>query len=768
MQSDETRHTAGAPLAHVAEGTDGNWRVHLLSEHLNDVAQLAAAFAEPFGGQEWARLAGRWHDLGKFQPAFQEYIRQSSGFADEADSEEAGPGRVDHSTVGAIHATAHLREIDGRRGSAAGRLLAYVIAGHHAGLPDYHQAQGGGGSLEYRLAARTHLYSATRAEEAAVEWLNGPPPSGGPPSRATAALWTRMLFSALVDADFLDTEDFMSPNRRRDRRGWRSLNELREVFSRYTEALSDDSTEVNRIRAQILEWCTDAATWEPGLFSLNVPTGGGKTLSSMAFALAHAGRYSKRRIIYVIPYTSIIEQTVDVFRKAFGENQAEKAVLEHHSSLDPDRQTLRSKLASENWDAPVVVTTSVQFFESLFAARTSRVRKLHNLVDSVIVLDEAQLVPPDFLAPILDVLQALSDHFGATVLSMTATRPSWSTTEVKADTLLKLTGVREIVPDPEKLHSTLRRVDVELPHDMNEADTWKSVADRLLSHPSVLCVVNRRNDARTLYELLRAHDTEAIHLSALMCGAHRSVVIDEIRERMESEQETRVVSTQLIEAGVDLDFPVVLRAMAGLDSIAQAGGRCNREGRIDRGVVQVFNPPTSPPPGVLRKAESVTRTLIAAGNLDPLAPSAFERFFDQLYWLHGDRLDAKDIRELLDHEGRGDLEFAFRTAAERFRIIRDEDQVSIVCLWGSPEFRKRIDRAVARIQHGPPSRLPYRSLQRSVVNIHRHHLGPLLASGAVVELHDRLYLQQDKSLYDDKLGLCVDPQNARNPEDLVP
>ena len=764
MESVRRRSAKSAPLAHIQETGCEQFQLHRLDDHLRSVERLAGAFADKFGARDFGRLAGRWHDLGKFQPAFQAYIRRDSGFDPEAHQQDSVPGRVDHSSAGALHAVAHLGR-NGNRGAAIGRLLAYVIAGHHTGLPDWSQADGGAGSLEVRLREGGELLEATTAAPSALPMLAGDAPRGGPPSRESLSLWVRLLFSALVDADFLDTEEFMDPERAVARSGWKGLREIAETFERFMKTKVSDDTKVNRIRGEILTWCRDAAEREPGLFSLTVPTGGGKTLSSMAFALRHALRHGKARVVYVIPYTSILEQTVDAFRKALGGEDPWTVVLEHHSNLDPYRETRRGKLAAENWDAPIVVTTSVQFFESLFAARTSRARKLHNLVGSVVVLDEVQLINPDYLLPILDVLQFLVDEFGVTVLIMTATRPSWADADAGDG---HLRGVREIVPDPDSLHKRLRRVRVSIPRRLDEPEEWDGVAERVLADPSVLCVVNRRQDARELFLRVRSEDPAAVHLSALMCGAHRSDVIKAVKERLARDEGVRVVSTQLVEAGVDLDFPVVFRAMAGLDSVAQAAGRCNREGQRDRGQVHVFVPPTSPPPGILRQAADVTRSLFAEGELDPLAPRSFVRFFRELYWLRGDRLDKEGIRRLLDHDGRSlELEYAFRTAASRFRLIDDRDRVSIVVRWPAPDGDPKVESALRDLEYTGGRRDIFRRLQRAVVGVSRHHLHPLEAAGAVEEIHDRLYVQRDTSLYDNVLGLTVNLDTARNPEDLI-
>lgn len=753
-------------IAHVAATADGGFRFQTVDEHLGNVSAIAGRLAASFGGEEWARLAGRWHDLGKFQPAFRSYILRASGWAAKMGIDAENPGRVDHSTPGAVHAVEHLGG-QGRKGEAIGRLLAYTIAGHHAGLPDWYQADGGAASLEWRLQEGRGSYQATIHTAAASHWLTGSVPDGGPPDAGNMALWVRMLFSALVDADFLDTEAFMNPAKARQRAGWRPLPDIASAFEDYMALKARTDTPVNRARSEILGWCRSAARETPGLFSLTVPTGGGKTLSSMAFALAHALLYQKQRIIYVIPYTSIIEQTADRFREAFAENQLWTALLEHHSNLDEEREAPRSKLASENWDAPVVVTTSVQFFESLFAARTSRVRKLHNLADSVVVLDEVQLLPPDFLHPVLDALQGLVDHFGVTALLMTATQPAWDETPAARERICVLRGVREIVPDPEALHAKLRRVHISIPEDLAVGQSWEEIAGRLMEHPSVLCVVNRRQDARELFELLAANDPDAVHLSALMCGAHRSAVIAEVRGRLAANRPVRVVSTQLVEAGVDLDFPTVFRALAGLDSIAQAAGRCNREGKLETGDVQVFVPATMPPPGILRKAESVTRSLLAEGLDDVLSPETFECFFRQLYWLQGENLDKRGIRELLDHAGsRRNLAYAFRTAAERFRIIPDDQQLPVVVRWPGHPRTDQVEHAIGAFANGTPDRWAFRVLQRSIVNIARWNLAPLLSAGAVVPIHDRMFVQVDTTLYDERLGLRLEPTDIRNPEDF--
>ena len=724
-------------LAHVRPLEKDGWAEHSLRQHLECVAERAALFSAWFSGGEWATLAGKRHDLGKFSAEFQSRIRSASGY--EAHIEGAS-GRVDHSTAGAIHAVETL--------GLPGRILAYLIAGHHAGLPDWEKLeQGTGGSLRERLQ-RKDLLEKALAADIPPELLQAElPPLRIPGGKGGFALWVRLLFSCLVDADFLDTEAFMDEGRAEVRGDFPALDALRRRFDRHMDTLMQGApdTPVNRLRADILCQCRERAADAPGFFSLTVPTGGGKTLSGMAFALDHAIAYGKRRVIHVIPYTSIIEQTADVFRGIFGE-----VVIEHHSSLDPDRETPQSRLAAENWDAPVIVTTSVQFFESLFAARTSRCRKLHNLVDSVVVLDEAQLLPPAFLQPILDVLNLLVEYYGVTVVLSTATQPAL---ETRRDSFGKtrlrgLENVREIIDDPDALYAALERVQVRLPTDLNVGQDWPGIAGEIARHDSVLAIVNTRRQARELHALL---PPDTIHLSALMCGQHRSDVIARIKERLASGEPVRVVSTQLVEAGVDLDFPVVYRALAGLDSIAQAAGRCNREGRMERGEVVVFVPPEPPPPSVMRRAAAKAVSVLAGNGEDPLARRNFSTFFRLFY--DDTELDDKGIHRLLT-PGDG-LEVQFRTAAKRFRIIDDTGQAVLVRYLGDEDDRE-IDVLLNILRSEGPSRWLMRKLQRYSVNVSDWHFRQLQEDSQIEEIHPGIWAQMaGTALYDPVLGLAL-------------
>jgi CRISPR-associated endonuclease/helicase Cas3 len=494
---------------------------------------------------------------------------------------------------------------------------------------------------------------------------------------------------------------------------------------------------------------------EAGVYSLTVPTGGGKTLSSMAFALHHATTHGQKRIIYVIPYTSIIEQTADQFRQIFGE-----AVVEHHSNLDVAdevRETPALRLACENWDAPIIVTTSVQFFESLFASRTSRCRKLHNIAGSVVVLDEAQLLPPEFLNPILKVIDELRKNYGVTFLLSTATQPALGPQRGPGFVFEGIAGIREVMENPAALYQRLKRVEVRVPERIHEPCKWESLAEELAGHSSVLCIVNRRDDCRQLWTLM---PEGTIHLSALMCGAHRSKKIGVIRKGLEQGVPTRVISTQLVEAGVDVDFPVVYRALAGIDSIAQAAGRCNREGLLEKGTVVVFIPPSRPPAGVLRQAAAIGGQLLSKPGDDPLALNQFAAFFKQLYWLQGNRLDSKGI--LPDLAPDGEFRFSFRSAANKFHLIDESQQAPIVTTYGE-EGAKLVDQLVRR----GPERWLLRRLQRYVVNLPQYLHRRLLTEGAIREIHAGIFIQGHSSLYDDNLGFCPDKSIIYDPDDLI-
>ncbi len=706
-----------AAVAHLYQKSDGKWVEHSLIQHCEDVAELAALLLGNCT-PEIAYLAGMWHDLGKYQPRFQKYIQNASGFDREnAHVEtESAPARAPHSTAGAIHASKQIAD------SPIGQILAYLIAGHHAGLPDGKRAElTPRASLEVRLAESLDEYQAA-IKHAPLELLEQsvPPLSGLPCSLvADYHVWIRMLFSALVDADFLDTEAFMSPERQHQRKGTKQcLKSLNTALDTQLAQFSDSSgTAVNTAREAILRQCQQAADWQSGLFSLSAPTGGGKTLSSLSWALRHAIKYNKRRIIIAIPYTSIIEQTASVYRNILGDDQ----VLEHHSNLVPDntKQSARARLAAENWDAPVIVTTNVQLFESLFAARTSRCRKLHNIRHSVIVLDEAQQLPGQLLAPITSVIDILQRHHGVSWLFCTATQPALDHNQGKRGmpAFSSLNGIREILtdPDPLTLAKQLKRVTVELPAADAPRETADSLAEQLCKEPRALSIVSTRRDAAELFHACR-HHPHVIHLSASMCAAHREHTLFQARKLLkDSNDPLLIVATNLIEAGVDISLPVVYRALAGLDSIAQAAGRCNREGELHGlGRVVVFNPPRDAPPGLLRHAQQITRDMLPDISEDPLAPATLQKFFERLH--HRTDHDTKGIMELLSTNERLD-NIQFRSAAAAFQMI-DQSSQSIITPWCHPDSDESpVYKWLANLEKDSSQKWIYRHLQRYTVTV---------------------------------------------------
>lgn len=702
----------GDPLARIVHDSAGGWRVQQLLDHLCGTADRAAEFASAFGAADWARLAGLWHDLGKGSYAFQAYLRASSGLDPDAGNPSA---RVDHSTAGAIHAIDCL--------GVLGRVLAYTIAGHHAGLADWHASYGGRAALGERVLQRDRLADVLESWvlPEALQTPDGPasrPPVG---AEESLHLFIRMLYSCLVDADSLDAEAFTTPAAAPTRATWPSLDALLPRLQRYMQALPSAGP-VNRVRAEVLQRAVEHAADPPGFFSLTVPTGGGKTLTSLSFALSHARANGQRRVIYAIPYLSIVEQTADVFRSALGD-----VFLEHHSNIDVDDEDWRSHLAAENWDAPIIVTTAVQLFESLYAARRGRCRKLHRIARSVIILDEAQLLPPNLLDPIVSVLRLLVEGYGVSVVLCTATQPALAERVFPSGRRSRgLPPVTELAPDPAQLAQRLRRVSFRWPPELRRIEDWDEVAGDLARERQVLCVVNTRADARALAELVPG----SVHLSALMCPEHRAIVIAKVRSRLAAGEPVRLISTQLVEAGVDIDFPVVYRALAGLDSIAQAAGRCNREGRCESGTVVVFVPPQPAPPGHLRQGEAATRSVLAAlpDAAEAATPDAFRQYFELLYSVND--LDRPRVLELLTKQARG-IEIQFRTAAERFRMIEDASATVFVPFGSGSRLIEDLC--------GGPTRERLRRLQRFGVSLRSRELETLRRTGLVDEPFDGIW-----------------------------
>ena len=711
-------------IAHRTE--DG--REQPLIDHLRGTARLCEAFAQPFGAGALGRELGLAHDAGKYSRAFQRRIR----------GEDV---RVDHSTAGA-------QEI----APLFGWYAAYCVAGHHGGLPD-----GGSGSdvdscptLCGRLKRRVEPHE-DFAREVSLERVGFRLPRYLGKRGFTMSFFVRMLFSCLVDADFLDTEAFCqkAPPPRGSALTVQTLLARLDAHTAKWKDPKAPPTDLNLARNRILHACEEAGeALAPGLFTLTVPTGGGKTVSSLAFALHHARAHGKRRIVYVIPYTSVIEQTADKFREILGS----EAVLEHHSNVDfgddggesPDPEKERKKLASENWDMPVVVTTAVQFFESLFANRPSKCRKLHNLADSVIIFDEAQTIPLKYLLPCVRAIAELTANYGASCVLCTATQPALGPL---FEALSPELAPREIAPAlPAEV---FRRVRYEALGRLSDEE----LTERLNAHERVLCIVNTRKQAQAIYRLLDPQGS--YHLSTLMTPQHRREMLTEIRKRLDEKEPCRVVSTSLIEAGVDVDFPVVYRAEAGLDSLVQAAGRCNREGRnaAEESPVYIFRPDAADSgrlPASMRRPLETMRSALRAGAA-PDDPRVIERYFTDLRRFSGPDIDKLSLVDRFE-EGVQDPfhpAFPFAEAARDFRLIDQSTRAILI------PCRPEAEELAMRLRGKERSRALLRKVGLHTVNVYAWQLDALRALGALEPVEDELFILTDLSRYDERIGLVV-------------
>jgi CRISPR-associated endonuclease/helicase Cas3 len=572
----------------------------------------------------------------------------------------------------------------------------------------------------------------------------------------------RMLFSALVDADGLDSERHGSRTHAGVRDlPWPPLDELEQRFQASQHQLEAEvaanrlsDTPVNQVRRDVYEACLAGAALPPGFFRLTVPTGGGKTRSGLAFALRHAIAHGLRRVIVAVPFITITEQTADVYEQAFGDAHG---LIEHHSGIeqfrddpdggeDPDQ--LRRRLASQNWDAPVIVTTTVQLFESLFTNRISKVRKLHNIAGSVIILDEIQTLPPEMRGTILDVLRELVAHYRVSVVLSTATQPVLDT--IAADLDRDGRGIVELAPEPERLFATLKRVEYDLPC-LDEVWDWERVADEMRTRPRAMTIVNTIADAAALFKVL--DDENALHLSTRMCGAHRRAVLADVRKRLKAKEPCRLVSTQLVEAGVDLDFPLVLRALAPLDRIVQAAGRCNREGQLERpGRVVVFRTEENAmPPGVYRQGADETLLMLRLAGLDMHDPAIFQSYFSGLYGLvRSDRKNIQDQRRRFNYE----------TVNDEFRMIDDNSFPVLVPYPAKMKDEAQTDRwnrARDAIEHYQPGRGPLlrrlmRDVQPWLVMCRNWNRERYEQQGTIVDLGSGM-LWEWRDDYDERLGI---------------
>jgi CRISPR-associated endonuclease/helicase Cas3 len=735
-----------------------NPRFHLLTEHILRVAEMAREFAEPFQAGEIAYFLGLLHDLGKFKTEFQQYLIDCYEAAKKGKSGPL-PGTAPHKQAGALAAIQLLEK-------GWGELLAIALHGHHSGMKNQKD-------LLTALREKTNLEEVQALLERAKavrETLEPLPPTLAPLKSFEGdveglEMTLRMIYSCLVDADALDTEAHNDPQAASLRAAAElpALQELLETLIRRQEAdFLGKTGAVNDVRKEVYDACLTAAEQASGFFELTVPTGGGKTRSSLAFALSHAARHNLKRVIYAIPYTSIVDQTAGVFRSLFGEETG--IVLEHHSAIDWRKQQADDKqwqrLTAQNWDAPLIVTTTVQLFESLFSNRPSACRKLHRLAGSVVVLDEAQCLPLKQMAPIRSALKTLVDHFGTTVVFCTATQPAH---DQEAPYLVGL-STRPILAEPERKlqFNTLRRVRYRF-----EPEPWdwpQVAAEMRRKQNACLCVVNTRRQALDLLTLLdpdgKAEDI--LHLSTLLCGRHRQETLQAIHRRLAEDARMLLVSTQVIEAGVDLDFPRALRAIGPLERIIQAAGRCNREGQRprDESEVVIFTPSDGASPrGHYRMALAKTTQLFEANpEIDLDDPEFVTAYFRKLY--ADVAIDAKqigkDIQTARQH-------FRYEEVAQKMRLI-EQDTVSVLTAAYAPEEAQAI-LSEAR-SRGQMTRALWQRAQPLSVSLFTHDVDKAKAQGHIEEIVPGLLLW--KGSYDSKRGIPLDQDiSDLPPENLV-
>lgn len=707
-------------LAHISEDRA---RQQSISDHLYQTARLAGDFAAAFKMKEWGYGFGLYHDIGKYSLKFQNRLQ--------------GGSMTDHATAGAQELF-RLRNI-------AGYAAAYCISGHHSGLLDGggRADVGGEATLMGRMSKRLEPYQDFHAE---IEEPRFTAPSIRPMGKGGFSLsfLIRMLFSCLVDADYLDTESFMKDGQE-ERGCYDSIQVLHQRLRRYISKWleKEDQDTVNGRRTMILKACLERGGLPRGLFSLTVPTGGGKTISSLAFALEHARKHQLDRVIYVIPYTSIIEQNAQVFRDILGE----KNVLEHHSSVSyPDgEEAHRAALASENWDCPVVVTTNVQFFESLFGNSTSGCRKLHNIANSVLIFDEAQMLPVPYLKPCIRAIAELVRNYHSTAVLCTATQPALK------PYFPEDMPITELCPDVRGQSAFFRRTVFERAGVLSE----EALAGRIREKRQVLCILNSRKAVQRVYG--RLEDAEGIfHLSTFMYPRHRKEILQRVRERLKEGLPCRLIAASLVEAGVDLDFPAVYREMAGIDSMIQAAGRCNREGkrRAEEGRTVLF---------ALEKEESGTpRTLrlpIRTGEQvmeeyeDIGSPEAVEAYFTRLYYLKGEELDARDIIDRMERESRSWL-FPFASVAREFIMIEENTQTILI------DREEAAAHIAARIRRGEYSRELMREAGSYSVNVYESDLKRMEAAGLLEPLDQEIYVLRRKELYTEEMGLLIEAERG--------
>jgi CRISPR-associated endonuclease/helicase Cas3 len=709
---------------------EGKW--HYLEDHLKEVARLAKQFAGKFAAGDLAYWIGLWHDLGKSNPDFQDYLK--------ACQRDERHEKVPHAIWGAVLAY-WLINRNGK--NDRWEEIALTIAGHHGGINQP-------GTLSQRFEESTKNNQVVF--HAVAEYAKGLPSpqkvSLPEMTRTQRELFIRMVFSALVDADYLNTEKHFNEKQyilRQDQERieylWSRFDENQKQFMSAVHT----ETVVNRIRKEVYELCDRAALGKPGIYRMTVPTGGGKTRSGLAFALRHAAENQMDRVIVTIPFTSIIDQTAKEYRKILGAD----VVLEHHSQVNvpanenQDIAQISLRLASENWDAPLIVTTTVQLFESLFSNKPGKVRKLHNLSRSVIVIDEVQALPPELLTPTLDILRELVERYGVTVVLSTATQPVFE----ESNYLKPFQGlqVHEIVP-PNIYKEHFKKLERVKYYRKGEPISWQELADEISAEKQVMVVLNTRKDALSLIEALKDKGN-VFHLSTLLCGIHRRLILREVKRRLKNGLPVRLISTQVIEAGVDIDFPTVYRAIGPFDRIVQAAGRCNREGKPSPGRVVIFEPSEGRTPrGPYKTGLEKAKLLLMQHDISELHnPELYSIYFEKLFAdVDTDKKKIQTHREVLDYP----------TVASEYRLI-EQNTVPVLI---------NFDSATKRLKEWKrhPCRRTWQRLQPLLVNMFDYEVQKLKAEGWLEPISEGLYLSS--GMYDKLKGLVP---AIYDPSDLI-
>lgn len=693
-------------------------REQSIIEHLNGTAAFAECFGTSFGEPVCAKLIAQAHDIGKYSIDFQERIRGLNV-------------KVDHSTAGA-------REISKQR-TPLGLLAAYCIMGHHGGMPDggrLSQSQSEPGTLFYRLENSTVPDYSAYSREVEINFPKVPQTWSADRENMgfSLAFLTRMLFSCLVDADWLDTERFMK-QKMVERDNFKSIEVLFDSLSQYLKELDttkkdDSKIDINKKRKQLRNDCYNVATKGCGLFSLTAPTGSGKTISSLTFALKHAVENNMDRVIYVVPYNTIIEQNAKVFEDIFGESN----VVQHHSNIEYEDDDSR-RFAIENWDAPIIVTSNVQFFESLYSNKPGKCRKLHNIANSVIIFDEAQMIPLPHLFPCVYAIAELMKNCRCSTVLVTATQSSLNEYFFP----LKIT---EINSQPKQMYEDFIRVKYVV-EDKPFSDEF--LVSELIKNNKVLCIVNTRKKAQQIASQIK----DCYHLSTTMYPAHRTKIINEIRDKLAHAKQCRVVSTSLMEAGVDLDFPQLYREKAGLDSVIQAGGRCNREGKNDfqNSIVHVFGFDKNSPPGDIQQNISAFEH-VRQNHSDISSPEAIKSYFEWLRYIIGkEKLDKNNaIREFNAGITNG-FSFPFKTVAEQFHVIENEQKTIVIDTKDSKALCNLLRQVKA-------TRKELHQIQQFSVNVYPNDF-KYLQNTKQIEILDNGIAIMNECFYDKKYGILL-------------